>query len=238
MEITTTAKLTRPTLPQSGAFDYRGYLRRQGIHLLGEGNLRDVRILSGVSSLHGQLDRLRDRLEERLDRLYPSDHAGLMKGMLLGNREAVPLEREEDFRSLGLIHLLAISGLHVGVFVGCLYGILTWVGVTRRRRLLSVSGPSFLCDPDRGGRTGDPGGGDGRDGAGGGDSEQVERQSLFLRAGGTGDVVVESIPVDGGGISTLLCGHRCVAGGDRPLEPPDSHATAPFQSADGGHADC
>lgn len=134
MEITTTAKLTRPDPPRNpGAFDYRGYLRRQGIHLLGEGNLRDVRILSGVSSLHGQLDRLRDRLEERLDRLYPSDHAGLMKGMLLGNREAVPLEREEDFRSLGLIHLLAISGLHVGVFVGCLYGILTWVGVTREK---------------------------------------------------------------------------------------------------------
>ncbi|GGA36722.1 ComE operon protein 3 [Kroppenstedtia guangzhouensis] len=138
-EIVTTAKLTRPDPPRNpGAFDYRGYLRRQGIHLLGEGNLRDVRILSETFSIRRQLDRLRDRLEERLDRLYPSDHAGLMKGMLLGDREAVPFETEENFRSLGLVHLLAISGLHVGVFVGCLYGILTWVGVTREKT-------AFIC---------------------------------------------------------------------------------------------
>ena len=134
MEITTPVQLTHPDPPRNpGAFDYRGYLHRQGIHLLGEGNLRDLRIVSDDFSFRGQLDRLRERLEERLDHLYPLNHAGLMKGMLLGDRKAVPPEMEEDFRSLGLVHLLAISGLHVGVFVGCLYGILTWSGLTREK---------------------------------------------------------------------------------------------------------
>lgn len=116
-----------------GGFNYRDYLHRRYIHRIGEGNWRDVNILSRPFSVYGKIDSFRLFLEERLDRLYPENVAGLMKGMLLGNRKAVPAEWEEDFTSLGLVHLLAISGLHVGVFAGGLYIGATLLSLTREK---------------------------------------------------------------------------------------------------------
>lgn len=69
-----------------------------------------------------------------MEALYPEEIAGLVRGMILGEREAVPPDAEEDFALLGLAHLLAISGLHVGVFVGAIYGMLKAIGLTREKR--------------------------------------------------------------------------------------------------------
>ena len=79
------------------------------------------------------IDDLRRDLGERVEALYPEEIAGLIRGMILGEREAVPPDAEEDFALLGLAHLLAISGLHVGVFVGAVYGLLKGIGLTREK---------------------------------------------------------------------------------------------------------
>ena len=50
-----------------------------------------------------------------------------------GGAERPPGHGEEDFALLGLAHLLAISGLHVGVFVGAIYGLLKGIGLTREK---------------------------------------------------------------------------------------------------------
>ncbi|SDC73566.1 competence protein ComEC [Melghirimyces thermohalophilus] len=125
---------TRPDPARNpGAFDYRTYLRRHFIHWTGEGDWGRVEILSRDPSLLGKIDEVRLWLGKRLDRIYSGETAGVMKGMLLGERDAVPVEAEKNLTALGLIHLLAISGLHVGVFVGCVYGTATLAGITREK---------------------------------------------------------------------------------------------------------
>ncbi len=118
-----------------GGFDYRLYLYRQGIHWTARiDGLSQVTVMRGPSpNLRTVIDDLRRDLGERVEALYPEEIAGLIRGMILGEREAVPPDAEEDFALLGLAHLLAISGLHVGVFVGAVYGLLKGIGLTREK---------------------------------------------------------------------------------------------------------
>ncbi|WP_169713666.1 DNA internalization-related competence protein ComEC/Rec2 [Paludifilum halophilum] len=118
-----------------GAFNYREYLSHRGIYWVADAeSLHRIRFLPrGEEGWRSGIDRLRQFLGEKLEAVYPEQTAGLMRGMLLGERSQVPASVERAFEVLGLVHLLAISGLHVGVFVGCLYAVLTGVGVTREK---------------------------------------------------------------------------------------------------------
>lgn len=136
MELSASAILERPSPARNpGGFDYRRYLYMQGIHWTARiDGLSRVQAVSDASlDLRADIDDLRRWLGERLEALYPEEIAGLVRGMILGEREAVPPDAEADFALLGLAHLLAISGLHVGVFVGAIYGLLKGIGLTREK---------------------------------------------------------------------------------------------------------
>ncbi|MEB3100732.1 ComEC/Rec2 family competence protein [Ferviditalea candida] len=124
-----------------GGFDYRRYLYLQHIHWQAS-----VKGLEGVAlqkpdswnrySLQRMVDRWRVSLNGRLIGLYPESSAGLMESLLIGYREDLDPEQFRSFSNLGLTHLLAISGLHVGVVLGAILGLLKWMRITKETRLL------------------------------------------------------------------------------------------------------
>lgn len=59
--------------------------------------------------------RWRERAARRLDDRLPPDAAGLARALILADRGGLPDDLTERFARAGLAHLLAISGLHVGV---------------------------------------------------------------------------------------------------------------------------
>lgn len=61
----------------------------------------------------------RGRAQELLRRLLPR-HAGLAEALLLAHKGAIDMEQRDRFAAAGLAHLLAISGLHVGLIAGVL----------------------------------------------------------------------------------------------------------------------
>jgi len=69
--------------------------------------------------------RYRDRLQRRLRRLYGSHErmTGFLSAVLLGDRSARDPAWESRLRACGLSHLLAISGLHVGIVAAFLLGL-------------------------------------------------------------------------------------------------------------------
>ncbi len=69
--------------------------------------------------------RIRDALRGRIDRLY-GERAPLVEAMVLGRRGDLDLRLQDRFVAAGLAHLLAISGLHVGILA-------TWAGLFLRR---------------------------------------------------------------------------------------------------------
>ncbi|WP_435924784.1 ComEC/Rec2 family competence protein [Paenibacillus sp. DYY-L-2] len=126
-----------------GAFDYRQYLRYQRIHWL-----LKVQGISGVSGLTvshytpaallGKIDGLREGLGARVEALFPGWQAGYMKGLIIGLADELEPEKYAQFTNLGLTHILAISGSHVAINVGLLFGLLRLCRVTRETSLLVV----------------------------------------------------------------------------------------------------
>ncbi len=70
-----------------------------------------------TNSLYSLALRWRDRLGAAADELF-SDNAGIARGMLFGDRDDVHYLTFLAFRRSGMLHLLTVSGLHVGVVCG------------------------------------------------------------------------------------------------------------------------
>jgi competence protein ComEC len=105
-----------------GGFDYRAYLYRHRIHWLLEAESAESfkplgRGGGAAMALQRGMDRLRGALAGRMAELFPEDQSGYMNGLVLGERDGLDPELYDEFAELGLTHILAISGLHVGVFL-------------------------------------------------------------------------------------------------------------------------
>jgi competence protein ComEC len=140
----TVSVLTQARLPQvfrdDGAFDRRAFLAQQNIQLVA--TLRASSLLERISSpaptMATRLARLRARLRERLDGMYPGapKTAGVLRAMLLGDRSFVDRAESVDFQKTGVFHVLVVAGLHVGALAFFVY----WAGKKLRlpRVLLGV----------------------------------------------------------------------------------------------------
>ena len=98
-------------------FDFAAYLERQGIR--STMSFPSVRLVSegGGSALERALSGLRREMAAALDKAVPEPQAAFGQAILLGIRDGLPDSLTEDFRRSGASHLLAISGLHVGILL-------------------------------------------------------------------------------------------------------------------------
>ena len=111
-------------------FNYPSYLSHQGIsgilwvrnaELISQGDGRPA------SAWKGWMFGLRRNLAEELQEALPEPHSALAQALLLGLRGQLPADVKEDFRQTGAAHLLAISGLHVGVLIAMTMMAATWI---------------------------------------------------------------------------------------------------------------
>ena len=77
-----------------------------------------------------------------------ADTAALLKALLAGQREGLDAATVAAFREAGAAHILALSGLHLGILYGILQGALAWMGRSRAatavRSALSVGAAGFF----------------------------------------------------------------------------------------------
>ncbi|QLI46279.1 DNA internalization-related competence protein ComEC/Rec2 [Bacillus pumilus] len=73
----------------------------------------------------------------------PKNSVGIVQALIFGDRD----DTLRDYQMLGIIHLLAISGLHVQTLLACLFWCLLRAGVTREtaRILLLCFLPVYAC---------------------------------------------------------------------------------------------
>lgn len=63
-----------------------------------------------------KIERYRQELATKIRQALPAPHGAVATTMLVGVRDGLGRELYEEFRKAGLSHLLAISGLHMGIF--------------------------------------------------------------------------------------------------------------------------
>ncbi len=66
-------------------------------------------------------------------------HAGVAEAMTLGWRGDLEPDLQAQFRAAGIMHLLCVSGLHVGLLAVMVGGLFLWLGEERRGRILRGS---------------------------------------------------------------------------------------------------
>lgn len=128
-----------PTAP--GQFDYRRFLRRQGVLYqcyLPSGSWQPLP--SAPRGLRIRCARLQQHWVRtfRTFRLTPSQQ-GLAEALLLGWRADLDPATRQQFRGAGIAHLLALSGLHVGIMAGLVGAALFFLGRRRWQRVLKGS---------------------------------------------------------------------------------------------------
>ncbi|RFB17583.1 DNA internalization-related competence protein ComEC/Rec2 [Bacillus sp. HNG] len=115
------------------SFDYQKYLYAQQIHWIFEANTLTPEkcFLQKKWSLGRWLLKIREAGIHQIDSHFDGSTAGIIQALIYGERTNIENEIVNSYQSLGLIHLLAISGLHVSLMTGMFYFLCIRFGVTR-----------------------------------------------------------------------------------------------------------
>ncbi|MGE5635630.1 MAG: ComEC/Rec2 family competence protein [Nocardioidaceae bacterium] len=136
-ELRIRGRFSRPRRRRGETFDFAAYLRRRGI----EGELRlDSLHATGRrrAGLAGVVDASRERATRAMRAALPPSEAALLRGMVLGEDEAIPPTLRDDFRASGLAHLLAVSGQNVMLLGALALPALVALGLSRAGRMAAV----------------------------------------------------------------------------------------------------
>jgi len=124
--------------PSSGEFDYRNYLLRQGVDVVAE-RPTVQRVTGGQGNdVLAAVYAVRRRLGGSLSDALPEPQAALGRGILLGQRAAIPESVSDDMNAAGVSHLVAISGYNVSLLAGLVVGMLAWLVGRRQAALMAL----------------------------------------------------------------------------------------------------
>ena len=116
----------KPTFPYN--FDYNLYLQQDNIYTifyqqnfeLVDEKANEIKYLSM---------KVRNNIENKIDKFFKKPYSSIIKSMITGNKSVINKDIKEDFINTGLIHILVISGLHIGfcttifMFIYRLFGL-------------------------------------------------------------------------------------------------------------------
>lgn len=112
-----------------GGFDYATYLEHQGIELVGTivGAQAVTLLESGAVSprwqVWNQIDQWRTIIREAASHSLRQPTLGIVLGMIIGERGYIEQELQDWFMATGTVHLLSISGSHLGLVSAVVYWV-------------------------------------------------------------------------------------------------------------------
>ncbi|TWI56381.1 DNA internalization-related competence protein ComEC/Rec2 [Halalkalibacter nanhaiisediminis] len=128
--------LQEPSLRTNFAqFDYKRYLQEQQIYWILRTESTGIACVQSETGVYYQLQRFRQTQIAHLEKTIDPELAGIMIALLFGERMMMEGDVLEAYQRLGVIHLLAVSGLHVGMIVAAIFYLLIRIGITRERTM-------------------------------------------------------------------------------------------------------
>jgi competence protein ComEC len=118
-------KVNTPLNPYQ--FDYRNYLKKLYIdHQIFATNNSLLKINSESQTILGYAAKIRSTIDERLKNYnFKPDELAIIDALLLGQRKDISQDTYNSYVNAGAIHILAVSGLHVGIILLLLNRVFT-----------------------------------------------------------------------------------------------------------------
>ena len=100
-----------------GAFDYEGYLRDNGISVLGSAEANNVERLPGFSGSRIEFWRtfVHASIVAKIHQLWPASQASLMDAMVLGEESFLRNATRTEYQRSGTYHVLVVSGMNLSI---------------------------------------------------------------------------------------------------------------------------
>jgi competence protein ComEC len=136
MEIAGNGKMLEPSKAGNFLeFDYKNYLMNRGINgtlISSDYNVVD----EDIGFTYRLKNGFRGYIIKTVDNHLDETEGGLLKGILLGDTDFIDEELLENIRGLGAAHVLAVSGLHIGIIIASIGLLLSFLSMNRRHALV------------------------------------------------------------------------------------------------------
>jgi len=100
-------------------FNYKNYMKGLGvtdqIRLVSENHILKT---NSATTIYGAAAALRNKIISKLEKAdFGDEELGIIQALLLGQRNDISTETYNDYKNAGAVHILAVSGLHIGVLL-------------------------------------------------------------------------------------------------------------------------
>src|SRR3989338_3925423 len=127
-----------PTLRNPYTFDYARYMRMKNIYGLIRVGEEDPIYLAArrPGTLRSFAYSIRHRIRGSIRRYFDPEDAGLLEAIIIGDRTGLKASQKDGFVKTGTVHILAISGLHVGLVAVIFLAIFRLFAIPRKIRYM------------------------------------------------------------------------------------------------------
>ncbi len=100
-------------------FDYKAYLEKQGIqHQIRTNHAAIIKKQGAPKTLFGLASNFREHIISKLGQKdFGAEEMGVIQALLLGKRDDISESTYNNYKNAGAVHILAVSGLHVGIIL-------------------------------------------------------------------------------------------------------------------------
>ncbi len=103
----------KPTLPTD--FDEETYCQGLDVQIIMSSYEDNTYIVKQNYGWRTELYKISEHIIERIYTIFPSETGGLMAALLIGDKSKLTLETKTNYSLAGASHVLAVSGLHIGI---------------------------------------------------------------------------------------------------------------------------
>ncbi len=130
-----------------GGFDYKAYLARRGISVTAF--LWDDDQVKRLGNQGGMIRAFVEGLRRSVGRFFDTQldptAAAILRALVIGDRGKISREMWQDFSRVGVTHVLAISGLHIGIVAFSAFALCKWLLSRSRYLLLTLTVPKVAA---------------------------------------------------------------------------------------------